>query len=56
MPALPVEMEGHGFPVRRQAPEVGQHTREILGELGLAEAEIAALFAGGIVVGPGEGA
>jgi crotonobetainyl-CoA:carnitine CoA-transferase CaiB-like acyl-CoA transferase len=55
--------EGHvktpGFPIRfskppssvdRGAPVVGQHSREILAEAGLTEAQIAALFAAGAVV------
>lgn len=52
MPALPIEMAGHGFTVRSQAPEVGQHTQEILSELGLSEAEIAKLHAKDIVTSP----
>ena len=36
--------------VRRQAPMLGQHTREILGEAGYAEPEIAALEARGVVL------
>lgn len=52
MPALPIEMSGHSFGVRRQAPEVGEHTREILGELGLKKGEIDALHDSQIVVWP----
>jgi len=36
----------------RPAPTLGQHSREILQELGLAEQSIADLFAKGIVEGP----
>jgi crotonobetainyl-CoA:carnitine CoA-transferase CaiB-like acyl-CoA transferase len=52
MPALPIEMDGHGFKVRSQTPEVGQHTQEILGDLGLSEAEIADLYAREIITWP----
>lgn len=52
MPALPIEMGEHRFGVRRQAPEVGQHTREILEGLGLKEDEIGQLRARDIVVWP----
>jgi crotonobetainyl-CoA:carnitine CoA-transferase CaiB-like acyl-CoA transferase len=52
MPALPIEMAGHSFTARRQAPSVGQHTWEILSDLGLSEAEIAALYEDDVVTGP----
>lgn len=35
--------------VRRRAPLAGQHTREVLAEAGLAEAEIARLEAAGVL-------
>ena len=49
MPRLPLEMDDHDFSLRRQAPALGEHTGEILGELGLKPAEIAALDERGIV-------
>jgi crotonobetainyl-CoA:carnitine CoA-transferase CaiB-like acyl-CoA transferase len=52
MPALPIEMSGHHFGVRRQAPDVGEHTREILSDLGMSKSEIDAFHACGVVVWP----
>jgi crotonobetainyl-CoA:carnitine CoA-transferase CaiB-like acyl-CoA transferase len=49
LPRLPVEMGDHDFALRRQAPGLGEHTAEILGELGLAPGEIAALTKQGTV-------
>jgi len=49
IPRLPVEIGNHDFALRRQAPSLGQHTAEILAELGIAPAEIAALGQRGIV-------
>jgi crotonobetainyl-CoA:carnitine CoA-transferase CaiB-like acyl-CoA transferase len=40
IPRLPVEIGDHDLGLRRQAPEIGEHTLEILAELGLAQAEI----------------
>jgi crotonobetainyl-CoA:carnitine CoA-transferase CaiB-like acyl-CoA transferase len=50
LPRLPVEIGVHDFALRRQAPEIGEHTSEILAELGLAPAEIAALTERRVVV------
>lgn len=47
LPALPLQMDEARFPLRHDLPEAGQHTREVLGELGLEQAEIDALFAQG---------
>jgi crotonobetainyl-CoA:carnitine CoA-transferase CaiB-like acyl-CoA transferase len=49
IPRLPIEMGDHDFALQRQAPTLGQHTAEILAELGVAPAEIAALGKRGIV-------
>jgi crotonobetainyl-CoA:carnitine CoA-transferase CaiB-like acyl-CoA transferase len=49
LPRLPIEMGEHDFGLRRQAPALGEHTGEILAELGLAPGEIAALAKRGII-------
>jgi crotonobetainyl-CoA:carnitine CoA-transferase CaiB-like acyl-CoA transferase len=50
LPRLPVEIGRHDFALRRQAPAIGEHTAEILAELGLVPAEIARLTERRIVV------
>jgi crotonobetainyl-CoA:carnitine CoA-transferase CaiB-like acyl-CoA transferase len=49
IPGLPVEIGDHDLALRRQAPGIGEHTAEILGELGLAKNEIHALSKRAIV-------
>src|SRR5271170_1991189 len=49
VPRLPIEIGDHDFALRRQAPAIGEHTAEILAELGLAASEIAALSQRGII-------
>jgi crotonobetainyl-CoA:carnitine CoA-transferase CaiB-like acyl-CoA transferase len=49
LPRLPIEIGNHDFGLRRQAPAIGEHTAEILGELGLAPAEIEALTRRGVI-------
>jgi crotonobetainyl-CoA:carnitine CoA-transferase CaiB-like acyl-CoA transferase len=49
IPRLPVEIGDHDFALRRQAPKIGEHTSEILAELGLTPAEIGALTKRGVV-------
>jgi crotonobetainyl-CoA:carnitine CoA-transferase CaiB-like acyl-CoA transferase len=49
MPRLPVEIGGHDFGLVRQAPTVGEHTAEILTQLGLSDMEIADLHRRGVI-------
>ena len=49
IPRLPIEIGDHDFALQRQAPTLGQHSAEILAELGIAPSEIAALRERGIV-------
>ncbi len=49
-PGFPIRFSETPSSVRRGAPLVGEHTREILAELGYDEARIDALFATGSVV------
>jgi crotonobetainyl-CoA:carnitine CoA-transferase CaiB-like acyl-CoA transferase len=54
LPALPYESSAYGFSVRRHAPGApGQHTREVLLELGYTAGEAEALARAGVVRGPG---
>ena len=52
MPPLPIEIGNHALGLRRQPPATGEHTAEILRELGLEEAEIGALRARDIITWP----
>ncbi|HEY2529344.1 MAG TPA: CaiB/BaiF CoA-transferase family protein [Xanthobacteraceae bacterium] len=49
LPRLPVEIGDHDFALRRQPPAIGEHSAEVLRELGLTEVEIEALRARSIV-------
>jgi crotonobetainyl-CoA:carnitine CoA-transferase CaiB-like acyl-CoA transferase len=48
-PLLPVSMDGQRLPNRRDPPQIGQHTRDVLKEIGLAPGEIAQLERSGAV-------
>jgi crotonobetainyl-CoA:carnitine CoA-transferase CaiB-like acyl-CoA transferase len=50
LPRLPVEIGAHDFALYRQAPAIGEHTSEILAELGLAAEEIGGLIKRGVIV------
>src|SRR5580692_252762 len=49
IPRLPIEIGDHDFKLHRQAPAIGEHTAEVLAELGLAQNEIDALSQRSIV-------
>ena len=49
LPRLPIEMGGERPGLYREAPRIGQHSREILAEAGLSAAEIAALEKAGVI-------
>ena len=54
LPPLPYESNAYSFSVRRHAPaEPGQHTSEVLLELGYTAEEVEALVRKGVVLGPG---
>ncbi|MFA5027630.1 MAG: CoA transferase, partial [Candidatus Methylomirabilota bacterium] len=53
VPGLPIMMDGRRFGTRLDLPEVGRHTRELLGGLGYTPEQIDSLCAAG-VVGEGE--
>jgi len=57
LPALPLAMAGRRFGCRRDLPQAGQHTREVLIEAGYSESEVADLVAAGsaLVADQGEG-
>ena len=44
LPALPVQMDGQRPGLRRDVPKQGEHTREVMQELGFADADIDALI------------
>jgi len=48
-PGEPVKMSATPWQLRRPAPLLGQHTDEVLGELGLSPAEVERLYAHGVV-------
>jgi crotonobetainyl-CoA:carnitine CoA-transferase CaiB-like acyl-CoA transferase len=44
-----LHIDGEPLPVRAPAPELGEHTAEVLGELGYSAGEIAQFRARGVV-------
>jgi crotonobetainyl-CoA:carnitine CoA-transferase CaiB-like acyl-CoA transferase len=51
LPRLPIEIGGERPGLYRQAPRIGEHTREILEDAGMSEAEIDALERQGVIAG-----
>ena len=51
LPALPVQMDGKRPGLRRAVPRQGEHTREVLQELGFTDADISALVDTQVVAG-----
>ena len=49
MTGSPIKLTRHTTTVRRPPPLLGQHTDEVLGELGYSDADIASLRAAGVV-------
>jgi crotonobetainyl-CoA:carnitine CoA-transferase CaiB-like acyl-CoA transferase len=50
LPRLPVELDGRRPGLRRQAPRLGEHSREVLSEAGFDEPEITALAQRRVIV------
>ena len=49
LPAMPIEMNDRRFDVHQQVPKVGEHSKEILEEIGLCDNAIQSLFEKSIV-------
>jgi len=50
--AAPAQFDDELPAIRREGPDLGQHTREVLGELGYAPADIDGLLGDKVVVAP----
>lgn len=48
-PVLPVSLDGQRLPNRYDPPEIGEHTRDVLAEIGVAPDEVASLQADGTI-------
>jgi crotonobetainyl-CoA:carnitine CoA-transferase CaiB-like acyl-CoA transferase len=48
VPIMPIEMDGRRFATRLDLPKIGEHTREMLQDLGYAPQEIERLIASGV--------
>ena len=49
LPALPMEMGGDKFALRHDIPREGEHTRQVMRDVGYSDAEIEALLSEGLV-------
>src|SRR5579863_1789236 len=49
LPRLPIEMGTHDFALHRQAPAIGENSREVLAELGLTAEDIDTLIERGVI-------
>jgi len=49
LPSLPMEMGGEKFALRQDIPREGEHTRQVMREVGYDEAEIESLLSAGLV-------
>ncbi|HEY7927697.1 MAG TPA: CaiB/BaiF CoA-transferase family protein [Candidatus Dormibacteraeota bacterium] len=49
MPGSPVKLSGHSATVRRPPPQLGEHTDEVLAELGYSAADVTSLHERGVV-------
>jgi crotonobetainyl-CoA:carnitine CoA-transferase CaiB-like acyl-CoA transferase len=49
LPALPLEMDGHRFGLHRPVPRAGEHTREVLAELGYSDADVQSMLDSGVI-------
>ncbi len=49
MPGAPYVLSATPWRVQRPAPTLGEHTAQVLGEIGIAPAEVARLYAAGVV-------
>ncbi len=53
LPALPLEMSGERFGLRRDVPSAGEHTAEVLREAGYSDEEIDQMYDDGVAATPG---
>ena len=54
MPLLPLSLDGQRLQPRRAIARIGEHTRQVMRELGYSDAHIAELCAAGVLVVPND--